>query len=252
MYITTTAAKDVRVHIMLDLEIAAHPRNHNSAIIQIGAIHFDIETGDHLKYFSMNINLDSCIESGLVTDADTLQWLEKNIPNTLSASQNSKSALAIALARFNVWLSICHKCNQSVIKAKYPAARYGPTDLQLMIWAYGSTQDCRWMESAYKACDIRKPWMYYDDLCVRTYCEVAFSITGRNIRREVDRSFAGKKHNAIDDCKHQIIYLVKCREALQGAYASAAAPTSVEQAPESSRKRSRTLLDDNRSRMGLD
>lgn len=108
------------------------------------------------------------------------------------------------------------------------------------------------MESAYKAADLRKPWMYYNDLCVRTYCEAAFSITGRNIRREVDKSFVGKKHNAIDDCKHQILYLTKCREALRGLQNSATAPAPVETTPESSVKRPRTVLDDNRSRMGLD
>ncbi|TGO30589.1 hypothetical protein BPAE_0004g00460 [Botrytis paeoniae] len=241
------SAKDVRTHIMLDLQIAAHPLKHNPAIIQIGAIHFDIETGEVLKTFSIEINIESCIESGLVTDSDTLQWLEKSIPDTLSASQNSKVALQIALKRLTAWLSSCHKSNQVSINTNYPAARFDPTDLQVMIWAYGSTQDCR----AYKAADLRKPWMYYNDLCVRTYCEAAFSITGRNIRREVDKSFAGKKHNAIDDCKHQILYLTKCRDALRGLQGVAIAPVPVEP-PESSVKRPRTVLDDNRSSMGLD
>ncbi|TGO12131.1 hypothetical protein BTUL_0094g00460 [Botrytis tulipae] len=246
------SAKDVRTHIMLDLEIAAHPLKHNPAIIQIGAIHFDIETGEVLKTFSIDINLESCIESGLITDSDTLQWLEKNVPDTLSASQNSKVALQIALKRLTTWLSSCHKSNQVSIKTNYPAARFDPTDLQVMIWAYGSTQDCRWMESAYKAADLRKPWMYYNDLCVRTYCEAAFSITGRNIRREVDKTFVGKKHDAIDDCKHQILYLTKCRDALRGLQGSAIAPVPVGPISESSVKRPRTVLDDNRSRMGLD
>ncbi|KAG4034931.1 hypothetical protein MFRU_002g02800 [Monilinia fructicola] len=246
------SVKDVRTHIMLDLEIAAHPLKHNPAIIQIGAIHFDIETGNHLKYFSTHINLESCIESGLITDSDTLQWLEKKIPDTLSASRNSKVALEFALKKLTTWLLSCHKATKSDITVKYPTAKYDSTDLQLMIWAYGSTQDCRWMESAYKACDLKKPWMFYNDLCVRTYCETAFSITGRNIRRDVDKSFAGNKHNAIDDCKHQILYLIKCREALLGAQASAIDPVSTGTAPGSSRKRPRTVLDDNRSRLGLE
>ncbi|KAJ8066286.1 hypothetical protein OCU04_005365 [Sclerotinia nivalis] len=248
------SVKDVRTHIMLDLEIAAHPLEHNPAIIQIGAIHFDIETGENLKYFSMHINLESCIEFGLITDSDTLQWLEKNIPNTLSASQNSKVALDVALERFTTWLSSCHKSTKANINSKYPTAKYDPTDLQIMIWAFGSPQDCRWMESAYKACELKKPWMHYNDLCVRTYCETAFSITGRNIRRDVDKSFVGKKHNAIDDCKHQIIYVIKCRDALRGEQASAISPVAAAPlpAPDSSRKRPRTVLDDNRSRMGLE
>ncbi|ESZ98086.1 hypothetical protein SBOR_1542 [Sclerotinia borealis F-4128] len=206
------SAKDVRTHIMLDLEIAAHPLKHNPAIIQIGAIHFDIETGAHLN----------------------------------------KVLLDVAFTRFTTWLSSCHKSTRADINAKHPAAKYDPTDLQIMIWAYGSTQDCRWMESAYKACDLKKPWMYYNDLCVRTYCEMAFSITGRNIRREVDKSFVGKKHNAIDDCKHQIIYLIRCRDALRGTQASANTLAATKPVPEPSRKRPMIALDDNRSRMGSD
>lgn len=136
---------------MLDLEVAAHPSNHNPAIIQIGAIHFDIVTGEALKYFFMNINLESCVESGLATGSDTLEWLEKNIPDTLSAKQNSKVALEVALKRFTTWLSGCHRSNQVSISTSYPAAIHDPTDLQLMTWAYGSTQDCRRMENAYKA-----------------------------------------------------------------------------------------------------
>ncbi|KAF5871726.1 uncharacterized protein Bfra_008750 [Botrytis fragariae] len=183
------STKDVRTHTMLDLEIAAHPLKHNPAIIQTGAIHFHIETGKVLKTFSIDINLESCIESGLITDSDTLQWLEKNIPGT---------------------------------RPNRP-----PTDL-------------------------RKPWMHYNDFCVRTYCEAAFSITGRNIRREVDKSFVGKNHNAIDDCKHQILYLTKCRDAFRGLQGSAITPVPAGPIFESSVKRPRTVLDDNRSRMGLD
>ncbi|APA09667.1 predicted protein [Sclerotinia sclerotiorum 1980 UF-70] len=85
---------------------------------------------------------------------------------------------------------------------------------------------------------------------------MAFSITGRNIRREVDKSFVGKKHNAIDDCKHQIIYVIKCHDAFRGPQVSAIAPVSAGPASattsDSSRKRPRTVLDDNRSRMGLE
>lgn len=103
----------------------------------------------------MHISLESCIGFGLITDSDTLQWLEKNIPTTLSASRNSKVALDVALEQFTTWLSSCHKSTKANISSNYPTAKFDPTDLQIMIWAYGSTQDCRWMESAYKACELK-------------------------------------------------------------------------------------------------
>ena len=127
------SVKDVRTHIMLDLEIAAHPRKHNPAIIQIGAIHFDIDTGSYLKYFTTHINLNSCVESGLVTDRDTLQWLERNIPATLTASQNSNITLEVAPIRLTTWLTSCHNDTKITIRTKHATAKFDQTDLQIMI-----------------------------------------------------------------------------------------------------------------------
>jgi len=58
-------AKDQHANIMLDIECAGLPHSSNPAIIEIGAVYFDFNTGEELSCFSTPINLKSCIDKGL-------------------------------------------------------------------------------------------------------------------------------------------------------------------------------------------
>jgi len=49
-------------------------------------------------------------------------------------------------------------------------------------------------------------------MCVRTFVVQCMIMTGRDFRKEV--AFKGVKHRALDDCRHQIEYLVKARNLL--------------------------------------
>ena len=81
--------KDIHTNIMLDLETAGHPTLHNPAIIQIGAIHFDIDSGKELSVFGTYVNLQSCFDHKLATDESMLIWLEENIPVRKSQAKNA-------------------------------------------------------------------------------------------------------------------------------------------------------------------
>jgi hypothetical protein len=59
---------------------------------------------------------------------------------------------------------------------------------------------------------MEKPWEYYNDMCVRTFVKQCLSVTGRDFQRET--VLKGKKHKALDDCRHQISYLVNARNYL--------------------------------------
>ena len=59
-------------HLMLDLETMG--TKSNSAIISIGAVEFNIQTGETGREFYRNISLQSCIDIGLKVDADTIMW----------------------------------------------------------------------------------------------------------------------------------------------------------------------------------
>ena len=82
-----------------------------------------------------------------------------------------------------------------------------------MIWRNGAVADNIWINNAYRACKpITKPWVMHSDMCVRTFVHMCSSITGINFQAEEVRT--GKHHVAIDDCRHQIAYILKARNAL--------------------------------------
>ncbi|KAK0105436.1 hypothetical protein ONS96_004823 [Cadophora gregata f. sp. sojae] len=79
----------------------------------------------------------------------------------------------------------------------------------------GAVADNIWINSAYAAWGMadRKPWTYKNDMCVRTLVRTAGDILGRDFSRE--EPFQGTRHDALDDCRHQIRYMVKARNAMK-------------------------------------
>ena len=71
------------------------------------------------------------------------------------------------------------------------------------------------INSAYAACGMvdRKPWTYKNDMCVRTLVRTAGDLLGRDFAKE--ERFQGTRHDALDDCRHQIRYTVKARNAMR-------------------------------------
>ncbi|KAF8848520.1 hypothetical protein BDZ45DRAFT_810720 [Acephala macrosclerotiorum] len=84
--------KDPNANIMLDLEYTAAAA-HNPAILEIGAVWFDIDTGTELATFKSLVSLISCLGLGLVQTDVTVAWLANNIPDTLATSRTTKVSL---------------------------------------------------------------------------------------------------------------------------------------------------------------
>jgi DNA polymerase III epsilon subunit-like protein len=59
-------------HLMLDLETLGNKSN--SAILSIGAVEFDLETGETGREFYQRIDLQSCIDKGLIINGSTFYW----------------------------------------------------------------------------------------------------------------------------------------------------------------------------------
>jgi oligoribonuclease (3'-5' exoribonuclease) len=200
--------KNFHTNIMLDLECTSIG-NHNPAIIEIGAVYFDIDTGAELAHLSTPVSLQSCLDLGLVTEEETLDWVEKNIPITLSTSKSCSVTLHQALFRLSRFIR--DSCKQTV-NALQEQGRTVHLESEPMIWGNGVMADNVWIHSAYKACSMEKPWKYWNDMCVRTIVKQCYFMTGTDYQREA--VMKGTKHKAIDDCRHQIAYLVKARNAL--------------------------------------
>jgi len=59
-------------HLMIDLETMGNVKN--SAIVSIGAVEFNIENGDIGEEFYAVVNLQSCLDKGMVVNGDTIYW----------------------------------------------------------------------------------------------------------------------------------------------------------------------------------
>ena len=211
---------EAEVHIMLDLECTS-VRHPNPAIIQLGAVHFDIYTGELLSTISISINLESCMELGLRTDDDTMGWLEKNIPETLEKSRRDVGGvvrgLKEALELFNRWLEGRRAWMRRDLTERRNGKYVHIGACMLMIWANGVYSDNKWMQHAYLACSMPMPWQHYQNRCVRTVVAETYRRTGVNFAEEKVMPFTGKKHNAVDDCKHQVRYMIKAMRAMDVA-----------------------------------
>lgn len=168
-------------HIMLDLESLG--TRINPVIAQISAVEFDIATGETFKVFNEFIDTNSCRRIGLTEDKSTLEfWMlpeNKDAFDMVFRNQKPKIRIEEALHSFTEFT-----------KGK-----------PVFLWGNGIRCDNVWILSAYKALSIPDPVKYNEDLDFRTLYWLASQKTGKKYK---DMVFDGVRHNAVDDCKHQI------------------------------------------------
>ena len=162
-------------HLMLDIETMGNKSN--SAIISIGAVEFDINTGKTGKEFYRNVSLKSSIDLGLNIDADTVMWWMNQSDDARKSLTNEKAiSISQALVDFR---EFCTK--------------------EYQIWGNSARFDLGLMQDAYNKANIDIPWDFRKERCVRTL--VSFK---PEIKKNLD--FKGTAHNALADCYHQIEY----------------------------------------------
>lgn len=191
---------------MLDLETLG--KNHNPVLTQLACVAFDPWTGKVHSTFNRLIDPQSCARVGLSCGGEdatgtTLDfWLSqpKEVFNkVIVKSMLEGDDVVQVLKDFTAWVEQVKK-DLKVKSGKF----YGN----------GPAADCVWMRSSYKACGLEAPWKYWDDVDVRTYTDI--------LRRDFDFDpkteipFEGNKHDAIDDCIHQIKTVVKAKALMKG------------------------------------
>jgi hypothetical protein len=174
---------------MIDLETMGQgPR---SAITQIGAAYFDIETGIVGAELLVNVDLESSMANGLEVDGPTIKfWLEQSHRDFLSGRVWDISDALIAFTMF-----IQPKTN---------------------VWSH-ATFDVPILLNAYKALRIAEPFHYRDARDLRTVFHLAGAVPVDDV--------PFRAHNALEDCRHQIRQLVTAYNALKPKEATC--PTSV-------------------------
>lgn len=165
-------------HLMLDLETMGNKSK--SAILSIGAVEFDIETGITGKVFYQRINLQSCLNAGLIVNASTVMWWLQQSEEARKEICKVGDSLHNSLDKLTSFMH-CLEHN-------------------FQIWGNGVRFDIGILEDAYFACKHEQlPWDFRSERDVRTLISFAPEV-------KENLPFNGTQHNPIDDCKHQIAY----------------------------------------------
>jgi exodeoxyribonuclease VIII len=166
-------------NIMLDLEtLGVGP---NAAIIAIGAVRFDPETGVIGDTFYRTISLESAVQFGGVIEPNTVVWWMEQPTDARLQAIASGIPIYDALTDFSDWVS--------------------EGDLESpQVWGNGANFDNVILSTAYTRLDIDRPWKFYNDRCFRTL---------KNLVPVEEPIFEGTKHNALEDAIHQAKYALE-------------------------------------------
>jgi len=164
-------------HLMLDLETMGN--SSNSAIVSIGAVEFDIESGHFGREFYQRVDLQSCLNMGLIVNASTIYWwMQQSDKARMELVKNSDQLAKVLQELHGFMLELGN----------------------FQIWGNGARFDIGILEDAYKACGyIETPWNFRNERDVRTLVSFAPKV-------KEHYPFTGTEHHPIDDCKYQIGY----------------------------------------------
>src|SRR5512139_40194 len=174
-------------NVMVDLE--TYGKRAGCPILAIGAVAFDSATQTLGPRFYRVINLQSCLDAGLVSDPDTIAWWRgqpeaaKEILRLVEhpAVEGSPTVtLAQALAGFDRYLQ------------QFQLAK-------VKVWGNGADFDNAILATAYAAIGQPQPWEFWHNRCYRTMKAQAPQVKLQRV---------GIHHNALDDAISQANHLM--------------------------------------------
>lgn len=168
---------------MIDLETMGN--GSNSVLCSIGAVEFDIETGELGREFYADVDMQTCLDRGMIVNASTIKWW---------LMQNEKARMKIANSTGMNITQVLHKF-------KLYLEDLGINEVQ--VWGNGVRFDMGILEDAYHACNLKEPWNFRNERDVRTLVSFA-----PKIKEHYPHNPNDIMHDPIDDCKYQIGYCV--------------------------------------------
>jgi|TARA_B110000259_G_C13935492_1_gene370661 hypothetical protein len=164
--------------IMIDIETLGI--SHNSIILTIGVVKFTRDTLKEnikkLDSFYRRIDIKSCLNAGLTQDKSTREWWERqNNEVKYEALENPNNRVPIeqALQELSDWIK----------PSKF-------------IWANSPEFDCVILDNAYKNCNLKTPWSFWNTRDCRTLYDIA-NVNKKDLPND-------NSHNALCDCYQQI------------------------------------------------
>lgn len=171
-------------HLMIDLETMGNKPN--AAIVSIGAVFFEPDTGEIGNTFYSNVQLESETELGASLDAGTIMWWLQQSSEARAAIASASIPVAKVLSDLTLFVSECR------------------TSTSVQVWGNGATFDNVILRSAYQRTQLPAFWPFWNDRDVRTMVELGRQL-GIDPKRDIP--FPGDRHNALDDAIHQAQYV---------------------------------------------
>lgn len=176
-------------NLMLDLETMGV--NPGCAIVSIGAVQFDLNTGKLGEKFYTSVDLKSCVDAGLKIEPDTLMWWLKQSDQARNKLYEGKLVLEDALIKFQHFLK----------------SREIDT-----LWGNSASFDCSILKACYSVLDKEafkgtEPWNVFNEKCYRTITKL--------FPANLTKKDATKAHDPIYDCEYQIANLCRIWRSLK-------------------------------------
>ncbi len=181
-------------HISIDIETLG--TTSTAPVIAVGAVAFDITTGEQGAQFYRRIDWESALKGRRCT-AGTLQfWMKQDgegdaVREILKPGVGTREALKDFLAWFH---ALAAQINRDPF-----------------VWGNGATFDIGVMGTLLELYGFEHPWKFWNVRDCRTMAMVADNkIDVRSV------PFDGTKHNALADAKHQAKYVSMMWQAIRG------------------------------------
>jgi exodeoxyribonuclease VIII len=168
------------LHLMIDLETLG--LNPTAAIVGIGAVFFNPESGELGKTFDKFVTVQSNMELDRTITPSTLEWWLKQ-PSAVREKMFTKEAIHLSTAMQEF--------------SKFVVGVTGGKEYR--VWGNGATFDITIMEDAYRCVKRRPPWKYRNVRDVRTLVDLTSHLPRT--------PFEGVRHLALDDAVHQAKYV---------------------------------------------
>lgn len=164
--------------ISIDLETLS--TRQDAAILSIGAVEFDRNTGAIGRAFYAEINIDSAIENGHVSGSTLAWWMSQGEQaKRLFAGDSFKFQLDDALNNLAGFIGESSK---------------------VRVWGNGATFDITLLEHAYSELGYdAAPWKFWNVRDMRTIVDAASEVGFDKSSVE----FVGTAHHALHDAEHQ-------------------------------------------------
>ncbi len=167
--------------LMIDIESFSEKKD--KIILSLGAVFFDIRTGEKSHSFLRHINIDMSLRDNYSIDGKTLKWWmgqdQKLLKKLIKNDQYSSDP-------HDTMIDFIEFCD------------YGTS--KFMVWSRPPLYDLRALLDAFEKYDLDYPWDFRNIRCVRTYASLFPGI-------ENDFPAKEQKHDPMVDCMRQIEYV---------------------------------------------